>query len=51
MRHALGLTQEQMAKKLGLSTRALGRYELGQRRITKILIIAARCLAYHQAGA
>ncbi len=47
LRRALGLTQVKMAKKLGLSERALSRYETGRRRITKVLSIAVRCLAKH----
>jgi transcriptional regulator with XRE-family HTH domain len=42
------LTQRQFAARLGIAALSLLRYENGQRRIPKVLAIAARCVADHQ---
>lgn len=47
IRRGLGLTQAQMAKKLGIARDSLGRYERHARRVTKLLAIAVRCVASH----
>jgi transcriptional regulator with XRE-family HTH domain len=46
IRRRLGLTQAQMAQKLGIAVRSLGRYEAGNRRITRLLAYAVRWLEH-----
>jgi transcriptional regulator with XRE-family HTH domain len=50
IRRQLGLTQVEMAQRLGLTNRSLGRYERSERPITKVMAIAVRCLAHHGPG-
>lgn len=50
IRLRLGLTQAQMANKLGIARDSVGRYERDAARITKLVAIAARCLGYHGPG-
>jgi len=47
LRLRLGLTQREMAKRLGLATFSIQRYETGGRRINRVLAMAVRCLALH----
>ena len=44
LRLRLGLTQEQMAERLGLSERTLRRYETGRKRVPRWLERLARSL-------
>jgi transcriptional regulator with XRE-family HTH domain len=43
-----GLTQRELARKLGMTIRSLSRYETGARKITRVLAIAVRCVATHK---
>ncbi len=44
------LTQEALARKLGLDVRSVIRYEMGQSKVLKVTAIAMTCLAEHKRG-
>lgn len=43
-REALGLAQTELAKKLGVTPRAVYYWEIGQRPISKVLVLAMKWL-------
>jgi DNA-binding XRE family transcriptional regulator len=47
IRRRLGLTQQQMAAKLGLSRTSYGAYENGRRTVRIVVALAARWLEEH----
>jgi transcriptional regulator with XRE-family HTH domain len=47
LRLGAGLTQKEMARRLGLSISALSRLENGKRKISHPMAIAVRCVIYH----
>ncbi len=44
------LTQEALARVLGVDVRSVIRYEMGQSRVPKVTAIAMTCLAKHKRG-
>jgi transcriptional regulator with XRE-family HTH domain len=45
IRERLGLSQQQMAHRLGLHRNTVNRYERGARRVPRVVAIAARSLS------
>jgi transcriptional regulator with XRE-family HTH domain len=48
LRLGAGLTQREMARRLGMSIGALSRLENGKRKISGPMAIAVRCVIHHQ---